>query len=175
MIISSIILVIACIKWRFLADFIIYISTIMLINSYAIPSTKTSISEIYISVIWMFGNVIFMTDQVGQLIYISFMHLLFTFALKSTVFDEKMNLHLILIKLFMVAGTFAINALLSMILLYISSLHSRMKSSNVENTKLLDAMHEGLLILSKADNESMFCNFPAQKLLKNAVEYFEKK
>ena len=86
-----------------------------------------------------------------------------------------MNLHLFVIKLFMAAGTFAINALLSMILLYISSLHSRMKSSNVENTKLLDAMHEGLLILSKADNESMFCNFPAQKLLKNAFEYFEKK
>ena len=145
------------------------------LNTYVVPSTKTNVSEIYISVICMFVNVIFMTDQVGQLIYTSFIQILFTFALKPTVYEEKMNLHLILIKLAMAAGTFAINALLSMILLYISSLHSRMKSSNVENTKLLDAMHEGLLILSKADNESMFCNFPAQKLLKSAVECFEKK
>ena len=145
------------------------------LNSFAIPSTKTVVTEMYISVIYMFINVIFMTNQVGQLIYISFMQLLFTFAMKPIVYDEKLNLHLFLIKLFMAAGTFAINALLSMILLYISSLHSRMKSSNVENTKLLDAMHEGLLILSKADNESMFCNFPAQKLLKSAVEHFEKK
>ena len=127
-------------------------------NSYAIPSAKAFVSEIYISVICMFMNVIFMTDQVGQLIFISLMQLLFTLALKPTVYEEKINLPLFVIKLAMVAGTFAINALLSMILMYISSLHSRMKSSTLENTKLLDAMHEGLLILSKADNESMFCN-----------------
>ena len=145
------------------------------LSTYVVPSTKTNVSEIYISVICMFVNVIFMTDQVGQLIFVSFMQLLFTFAMKPIVYDEKVNLHLFLIKFGMAAGTFAINALLSMILLYISSLHSRMKSSNVENTKLLDAMHEGLLILSKADNESMFCNFPAQKLLKSAVDHFEKK
>ena len=83
-------------------------------------------------------------------------------------------MHLFLIKLGIVAGTFIINAILSMMFLYISSLHSRMRSFNVENTKLLDAMHEGLLILSKADNESMFCNFPAQKLLNGAVEFYEK-
>ena len=36
-------------------------------------------------------------------------------------------------------------------------------------------MHEGLLILSKNDsNESMFCNWPAQKLLIGAMEYFER-
>ena len=166
---------IACFKWRFLADFIIYLGLINSLNSYAIPSAKTVVTEIYISVIYMFITIIFMTDQVGQLIFVSFMQLLFTFAMKPIVYDEKVNLHMFLIKFGMAAGTFAINALLSMIWLYINSLHSRMKSSNVENTKLLDAMHEGLLILSKADNESMFCNFPAQKLLMSAVEHFEKK
>ena len=34
-----------------------------------------------------------------------------------------------------------------------------MFESNVENTKLLDGMHEGLLILSKKEPvEAMFCN-----------------
>ena len=123
----------------------------------------------------MFLNVILMTDQVGQLIFVSFMQLVFTFALKPIVYDEELTLRLFSIKLAMTAATFVINSLISMTLLYISSMHSRMKSSNVENTKLLDAMHEGLLILSKADNESMFCNFPAQKLLKSALDLFEKK
>ena len=34
-------------------------------------------------------------------------------------------------------------------------------------------MHEGLLILSKASNKPVFCNRPAQKLLRGAIENFE--
>ena len=34
-------------------------------------------------------------------------------------------------------------------------------------------MHEGLLIISKTSNACMFCNNPAQKLLRGALEYFE--
>ena len=114
-----------------------------------------------------------MTDKLSQLIFISFMQLLFTFVLKPLIYEKDINFTVFAVKLAVAAYTFAVNALVWMILLYISSLHSRMKSSNVENTKLLDAMHEGLLILSKADNESMFCNFPAQKLLKSAANCFQ--
>ena len=35
-------------------------------------------------------------------------------------------------------------------------------------------MHEGLLIVSKAMNQAMFCNNPAQKLLKGALENFKR-
>ena len=45
-----------------------------------------------------------------------------------------------------------------------------MKTQLVENLKLLDGMHEGLLILSKSDNKAMFCNRPAHKLLSGAIE-----
>ena len=38
---------------------------------------------------------------------------------------------------------------ISMIMLYISELHLKMKIMNIENAKLLDGMHEGVLILSK--------------------------
>ena len=48
-----------------------------------------------------------------------------------------------------------------------------MNTANKENTKLLDAMHEGLLILSETGNDCMFCNNPAQKLLRGALEHFE--
>ena len=34
-------------------------------------------------------------------------------------------------------------------------------------------MHEGLLILSKADQNVMFCNKPSQKLLEGAISYLE--
>ena len=67
------------------------------------------------------------------------------------------------------------HSLIALVLMYISSLHARMKIFNVENIKLLDGMHEGLLILSNSTARSvMFCNNPAQKLLIRAIEYFEK-
>ena len=54
---------------------------------------------------------------------------------------------------------------LSMVAIYISKLHIKMRNKNAENVKLLDGMHEGLLILSKSEMTTMFCNRPAQKLL----------
>jgi len=58
--------------------------------------------------------------------------------------------------------------------LYITKLHNQMKDTVAENMKLLDGMHEGLLILHKDPktpdkNKIMFCNRPAQKLLKGAI------
>ena len=57
--------------------------------------------------------------------------------------------------------------LLSATLIYISKLHNKLDTVNVENVKLLDGMHEGLLIISKKEMSTMFCNKPAQKILNN--------
>ena len=56
---------------------------------------------------------------------------------------------------------------LGTLLIYITELHTKLTTTNRENEKLLDGMHEGLLILSKKDRLTMFCNKPAQKLLSN--------
>ena len=48
-----------------------------------------------------------------------------------------------------------------------------MKTFNGENIKLLDNMHEGVLILSKENNQAMFCNKSAQKLLLRIVNHHE--
>lgn len=80
----------------------------------------------------------------------------------------------VIVKIFGGLAIFVVMASLSIMLLYISQMHSRMKSSNIENSKLLNGMHEGLLIVSKTTNEAMFCNYPAQKLLKGAIDKFER-
>jgi len=54
---------------------------------------------------------------------------------------------------------------ISMAAIYISKLHNTVKTTNMENAKLLDGMHEGLLILSKKERRTMFCNNTADKLL----------
>ena len=47
----------------------------------------------------------------------------------------------------------------------VSKLQTKLSTTNIENAKLLDGMHEGLLILSKNDQKTMFCNKPAQKII----------
>ena len=54
----------------------------------------------------------------------------------------------------------------SMFILYVVDLHQELLTTNTENVKLLDGMHEGLLILSKTSHEVMFCNKPAKSLIK---------
>lgn len=45
---------------------------------------------------------------------------------------------------------------------YIFQLQSKISLTNAENIRLLDGMHEGVLILSKRTNDIIFCNKPAQ-------------
>jgi len=56
----------------------------------------------------------------------------------------------------------------ALIIQYICELHNRIKGYNLENIRLLDGMHEGLLILTKSSKSVMFCNKPSQKLLEAA-------
>lgn len=56
-----------------------------------------------------------------------------------------------------------------LIAIYISKLHLNLNSKNEENVKLLDGMHEGLLILSKAQKRPLFCNSPIRKLINNFI------
>ena len=64
---------------------------------------------------------------------------------------------------------FTFMTVLAMLFRYVTTLHKRIQAYNVENIKLLDGMHEGLLILSKQNHSVMFCNKPSQKFLKAAL------
>ena len=49
---------------------------------------------------------------------------------------------------------FLLNALFASALIYISTLHNKMNNINQQNMKLLDGMHEGLLIISKSQENN---------------------
>ena len=55
-------------------------------------------------------------------------------------------------------GQFLVDTALTMLLIYICKLQGNLKVVATENNKLLDMMHEGLLILTARDNKVMFCN-----------------
>lgn len=54
-----------------------------------------------------------------------------------------------------------------MLFVHISKIHSYLHFTNQEHVKLLNGMHEGILILNKANNLIMLSNNPTKKLLNN--------
>ena len=50
-------------------------------------------------------------------------------------------------------------------IVHIFQLQSKIALTNAENIKLLDGMHEGVLILTKDGSDIIFMNKPAQNLL----------
>lgn len=89
------------------------------------------------------------------------------FVIEPVLFLKPLSLKYISFTLMIVLIYFIVTTILSMVFVYISELHTEMHTTNRENVKLLDGMHEGLLILSKSNQKVMFCNSPAEKLIKN--------
>ena len=91
----------------------------------SIPNTQTNLTEFYIGLVHMINFLLFMTDQISQLISVVCIQLLFAFGLMSLVYAQEMTLIIILIKIAMAFATFVVGTLVSMMLLYIFSMHSR--------------------------------------------------
>ena len=89
------------------------------------------------------------------------------FVIQPVLFLKPLSLKYVSFTLMIVLIYFIVTTILSMVFVYISELHTEMHTTNRENVKLLDGMHEGLLILSKSNQKVMFCNSPAEKLIKN--------
>ena len=64
--------------------------------------------------------------------------------------------------------------LLAIIIVYITELNTLLSNYTTQNEKLLDGMHEGLLIFSKSTKETLFCNMRATSLLKGAMNFFNR-
>lgn len=59
------------------------------------------------------------------------------------------------------------------VIVHISNVHEKLRLTNEENMKLLNGMHEGILILAKTLEQPsaiMFCNRPAHKLIRTFLD-----
>lgn len=81
-----------------------------------------------------------------------YLHAVFVlFVIQPVLFLKPLDFGFVSINLIIVLIYFLVTTILSMIFIYISELHKEMHTTNTENVKLLNGMHEGLLILSKSD------------------------
>ena len=77
------------------------------------------------------------------------------------IYNDELTGFKIQQKILLVTGMFLLICTVAMAIVYTYELQTKLKDLNGENIKLLDGMHEGLLILSKSNKNVMFCNKPS--------------
>ena len=111
------------------------------------------------------------TDHAGQVLFLSFMHCSLIFVGGTLVYEKTITIEVVFNEL-----SYILLVLIGMLnsatlFVYISSLHEKTQCTIRQNAKLLNGMHEGLLILSKLDKSILFVNKPAQKLLTSIINF----
>ena len=113
------------------------------------------------------------TQHRSQVIIHTFFHFMGTIIVPGVFFMQEMTMSSLILKTSFVLTAFLTNVLFASALIYISTLQKKMKSINKQNLRLLDGMHEGLLIVSKAQEnssrEALYCNEMASKLLLGGI------
>ena len=76
--------------------------------------------------------------------------------------------------LFLTMSCLALTSLIAIIIRQISQLNMQLRTLNEQNAKLLDGMHEGLIIISKKkEHRVLYSNKPIQKFINAAIQAAE--
>lgn len=176
LLLCSVFLDILSFKWRKLADFIIYFNCLTSLVTLVFPSAENQVTEYYLAMVSLLAFICFYTDSRAQVFAIVIFQILAAFVVKHYIYKQELTGQVCIMKAFLVAGIFFVNSILAMLIQYISQLHASMKLTNQENSKLLNGMHEGLLIVTRTGSpyQAMFCNKSAQKLLSRTLNHYNR-
>ena len=152
LLIFSILLDISIYKWRWLSDWICFIEPVYQFLELCIPHNDNSVNDLRQYQDYFIISLAFYTGSYSQIVFTTSMKVVFSsFLQQSLIYEQEMTPGQIGIKILYSAATFLSSCIFAMVLTCMSSLYLRMEKLNGENMKLLDGMHEGLLILSKSN------------------------
>lgn len=172
----SAVLCIFSFKWRMLANSFMYLECLIRIDMGLVPNTASqSLSVLQITMISMITTLCFFNDSRGHLAAVTILQVYQLFFVYHVVYLQPMTTMALVQEVFatviFIAGALAC----ALAFVYVIELHARLEFTNVENSRLLDGMHEGLCILQKDAQTGnveasqpcrvLFCNLTARKIL----------
>lgn len=134
-----------CYKWRSMSKLILYVECIF--TTVVILNISKDVNIWIIFFTFCFFYPAFYCDSGAQIIFGLGTLTLNLFGIIPIVYVLPMDSLSFFTSLSLLIGFFAMSTSFGMLIIYISEMHSRLQVSNEENIKLLDGMHEGLLIL----------------------------
>ena len=149
MIILAIIIDVAVYKWRKLTSLILYFELVYTILVALVPSSENPPTMIYWYMMTIFHFIGYFTDSGTQVVVTSISITVKMLPVGYFIYDTEVTAVSVGMALMIAIIVFFTILTMTFVMLYISELHFKMKTMNIENAKLLDGMHEGVLILSK--------------------------
>ena len=180
---STIFISILCYKWRGLAALCLYIECVMRTVVWFIPNSyNEELGPVDLTMNSTLYFVTFYCDRPDHLIF-GTVHLTVEifFGFHYAYIQRKpLTIGNFTLDIFMIGIYFVCTAVVGMAFIYTVDLRSTVIETNQENVKLLNGMHEGLVVLQKRQHSNgqrtqaeqrniMFCNKPAQKLFDNYI------
>ena len=129
-IVVSAILDIAAYKFRHLANAILYLDCMFVTFTSLIPSTRwNSMDSLSINIVYILMMICYYTEHIGQVIYITVMHIFIRFVVSRNVYNQFLEFESILNECFYILGIFIFNLSIAALFAYIPSLQERMRST----------------------------------------------
>ena len=164
-IVVNLILDLACIKYRKLAQLFLYIESV----TYLIMSLTPASQFLFMharSAMYLIIFIALYCDSAVQIIVITVCFIVQNIIVQAVVYLKTIGIASeVLTALLCWLGITAI----AMVITYIKEMHNTLHSANEDNLRLLDGMHEGLLILNKSEKNpsALFYNFAVKKIIDN--------
>ena len=156
-------LCVVCYKYRHVSKVLFYFECIVGTIYTMMANEEQEYFQLFF--IWLVLLFCFYTDSAYQIIFgcitlaVNIFFVLPMFHLTRVHWLNLTTNLILLISFFFVATIFG------MFSIFVSQMYLHLDASNTQNIKLLNGMHEGLLIIDKRGKSTMFCNRPAQKLI----------
>ena len=146
---STMIISILCYKWRNLANLCLYIECVMRTVSWFIPNSyNETLGPVDLTMNSTIYFLTFYCDRPDHLIFAA-VHLTIEifFGCYYAYTHQVLTISVFTMDILLIGTYFVCTAFAGMVLIYLEDLRTTVNETNEENVKLLNGMHEGLLVL----------------------------
>lgn len=124
----------------------------------------------YTAYYWYLIFLYFYCDQKAQVFVVIGVLSIVLFGVNSVVFKHENTLRTIVLNKIWILVFFLVQfIIIAMIIVYIKELRQTINSSGTGQKKLLEGLHEGVMIVAKKDSEVAFSNRSTKKLIEKFI------
>ena len=175
---ASVVLCLLAYRWRFLADFCLYFEAFIRLCAQFFPNQASQSHNPQMHCMIAVGSLLLLySDSAGSMLFLGICLAISIFISYHVVWMHEFTIITLISDVCLFLLWLVTCALVIMAIAHVTELHGELSFTNSENKKLLDTIHEGMLVyrnsgsdfdsllLQSSPKSVMFCNQKARKLL----------